>query len=154
VKKYPSTSLPQTNDPKDIQRAVLDLLDKINRLSGDMTGWGFKNTLIETLVSAYDPPSAANPYVVTVNSVPVGTTAIFGYANMGSATTAGRGFTIRDMDGIIWLNFANPTTAIRGYGWFEVPLDSQRRFNWTVTSADVSIVNIYMRGFYYPVKLL
>jgi hypothetical protein len=31
---FPSTILPQTSDPQEIQKAVLDLLDKINRLGG------------------------------------------------------------------------------------------------------------------------
>lgn len=32
--KFASTLLPQTNDPQEIQKAVLDLLDKINQLGG------------------------------------------------------------------------------------------------------------------------
>lgn len=36
--KYPSTILPQSNDPKEIQRALLDLLDKINKASQAPTG--------------------------------------------------------------------------------------------------------------------
>jgi hypothetical protein len=31
---FPSTILPQTNDPQEIQKAVLDLLDKINKIGG------------------------------------------------------------------------------------------------------------------------
>ena len=30
---FPSTLLPQTNDPKDIQKGILDLLDKINKVA-------------------------------------------------------------------------------------------------------------------------
>ena len=30
--KFPSTLLPQSNDPKEIQKAALDLLDKINQV--------------------------------------------------------------------------------------------------------------------------
>lgn len=36
--RFPSTVLPQSADPKEAQRTTLDLLDKINRVAGSLSG--------------------------------------------------------------------------------------------------------------------
>lgn len=41
--KFTSTLLPQSNDPQEIQKAILDLLDKINQMTGsDLVGVVFQ----------------------------------------------------------------------------------------------------------------
>lgn len=108
--------------------------------------WGEPHAHVETIVNAANPASTST-YEVTVTNVPQGTKAIAGYTSMLSSN-AGRLMNIKSMAGDTWVTLSNPTNAIYGYSWFEVPLDSSKKFYYEVTSADVSAVNIYLREYF------
>ena len=109
--------------------------------------WGSPHTHVETLVDSADPASTGN-VTVTCSNVPTGATGIFGFCSVLSATTAGRALFIKDSSGNIFAGSRNPTTAIRGYTSFQVPLNSSKQFLYSVDNADVNDVDIFMGGYF------
>jgi hypothetical protein len=110
MSNFPSTLLAQTNDPKEIQKADLDLLDKINQISQQARGQGpFVPLLPDPIIAG--EPSFGTPHptsdanrtatlvvntstntagvwsaAVTMTGVPAGAKAAFCvcYANVGA----------------------------------------------------------------------
>ncbi len=111
-------------------------------------GWGEPHTEIETLVNAYDP-AVTSDFTVTVSNAPNGVRGIEGYCDVLSATTAGRSLYIKDMAGNTWVRISSISTAIPGRGRFKVPLDGNKQFVWSVSGADVNVVNIVRTDYYF-----
>lgn len=109
--------------------------------------WGSPHTHVETLVNNFDPSSTGN-YTVTCSTVPTGTTGIYGFCYVKSATGSGRIIYIKDMSGNVWAQTLNPSTSDGGYISFMVPIDSSKQFQYSVSNADVNIVYIYQCVYY------
>jgi hypothetical protein len=107
--------------------------------------WGTLHRHREVLVSA-DPASTGSS-IVTVTNVPSGAKGIDGYMSIGSGT-AGRLLQVKDVAGNVWSAITNPTTAIRGFSSFRVPLDANKQFVWNVDNADVTSVLITMTTYF------
>jgi hypothetical protein len=113
--------------------------------SGTATPIGIPHKITPVaVVSAADPAVTTDITVPCAAYVPEGTKAVAGYVQMRSATTAGRAISIKDRSGNTYAVTQNPTTAIFGWTWFVVPLNSSYEFAYAVDNADVSTVYIFV----------
>jgi hypothetical protein len=95
----------------------------------------------QTIVNGVDPVDTSD-HTETYSGAPTGSKLMYAYGEIVAAT-AGRQLLIKDSAGTtVYGRIFNPTTAIEGSGSFLVPLDSNKQFKWSVSNADVSVVNI------------
>jgi hypothetical protein len=92
-----------------------------------------------------DPPDT-NDHIVTVTNAPVGATMIAGIYTIVSGTAGHIGY-IKDMVGNLWQVLKLAVGSSSYYQWFEVPLDSNKQFKWSVSNAGVTNISIEMRKY-------
>ena len=150
--KFPSTILAQTNDPKEIQKADLDLLDKINQLSQIVAVLQTDVNSIPVYVPVPSEPSLGTPHRITTpkdyNTLP-GSTAIvtvdlssFGIPIGAKAVSMRISITFAAVPSDQYMQLFSDSAGIKQFGIVRVQTNAMTNDNWCMVPFEVDR-NIY-----------